>query len=329
MEKLRKVLQYIIQQHNQSKIDPNVKDIKLLGSGGFSVVFDFGEGVFKLTTEANLQHYKNSFDKINILAEQGVNCPKTYVVEEYNIDCNKKVFIDKLLLNVGFEKEFYGTLSRVSQMKEGDFDVLTGIFQEKIEGITYLNHFGQMEEFYDFIINVPEEQLYKFVLDANKLIKKGVKIDSLNSSNFLYNEDKGFYFIDLDGGAYSNTNPFDCTLGKIINRHRAINRSVIRKQNADEFKKSFNVYCKLYDISKKLYLGNLNDDYLKEKGREFLYGYFYNNYLFWLSSELSNIEDISDEDKKVIVKKIKSLKSEMDKGLEEMEMTTYYPQIKD
>lgn len=324
MKELRKIFKKIIEQHNKSLTSPNEQDIKVIGKGYFGVVFDFGNAVFKVTREGNYEDISNSYYSINYLAEQGVNCPQNYRVQEYSINMEPARFIGKLHESInsvnsgGDPEQFYKDLANIEQHNKQDKQgKLIGIFQEKIKGISPFTHFKNTSNYVDYLLQVPEEHLYKFILDANKLIQNNINIDNCNKSNFIYNKNNGFYFIDLAGQEYGVKCPFQCTVGNCLD-----SISEVYCINAEIAQKSLDVLFRLYEVIKKVYLGNLNDDYLKNKAKQFL------KQKFCVYANIGKrIDMLPKEIKNSYEQKVYDIFKEIYRDLEGLENQSYYPQV--
>ena len=165
-------------------------------------------------------------------------------------------------------------------------------------------------------MNLPEEQIYKFIMDANKIIQSGLFIDNCSKTNFIYNKDKGFYFIDLDGQDYGVRNPLQCTVGNFLDCicNNYCNEKLIEKE--------FSVFFKLFEITKKVYLGNINDKQLHSGSRSFIRNQIpeYAKHLF------SHIDYLPSYKQTEYKQKLADVIVEVYGELDKQEFNTYYPQ---
>lgn len=276
MEKIRAILKNIVNQYDRSLTDPTVKPYKIIGAGNYAVVFDYGNAVLKLSTEGECFEVINNAQIINYLAKLGVNAPETYLVEIVDVGTDADNILDVLYRTIEKDEQDFSTIRKIVDGKVvfsyGD-DFIYCIFQEKVEGINIFKQDWSLEEYLEYYNSIPVEHYEKFILDAHKILKEDLIIDNINKSNFIYNKDKGFYFIDLGNleGFYNDVfnevdSPYACTINNIIEDIPNFSRIY----NKDLFRSALDLYYKLYNVLKSIYVSHAKDEKFKKQTYEML-----------------------------------------------------------
>lgn len=222
MENLYDLFYYMISRQNSNS------ECKVLGTGSYSVVWDFGNDAYKLTNEQSYEDAVKMLNSVNKLAKVGINVPNIRGIDTYRTTTNSLVTNLKHFVRNYQGKEYYKNLKTFAQgFKEnvGKYGFL-GIRQEKILGsnpfaesrkttinsvnstVNYIPDISsdtlhelneQLSQNLDYFNSICSEHYLKFILDAAAIQKDELVIDNKLTSNFIYNPSRGFYFIDLDG----------------------------------------------------------------------------------------------------------------------------------
>ena len=303
MDKLETFLKQLSKKYNCRTSDNSNDYYKLLGTGCFSVVFDVDGAAYKITTELDYDKQVELANKINDLYIKGVNVPYTYCIHSYNdnrlfldsvrISAEKNSYKDFVA----------GINNLIAEWKDKDHSrhkKFCGIYQEKIDGdipfsknAYYANEatlFAKKDvesvilgndssnlklaievrkiqkdinDSLDYFLNIPNEHYVKFIKDAFTIHYDQIHIDNVTRKNFIYNKEKGFYFLDLGALNYQDIElidrlywPVTCTITNVLTRvyyppHYFNEASKI---------KYLQLFTKLYDCLGECYLQNINNE---------------------------------------------------------------------
>ena len=325
MEKIKKILNNIVKQYDLSCIDPSQKPYGIIGAGNFAVVFDFGNAVMKLSNEGVYEEIKNNAQIINYLKEQGVNTPETYLIEKVDIDTLSENILDVLYKTVQDDEQDCKTIRKIVEGEiifSKEKDTMFCIFQEKIDGINIFKQVGSLNEILELYNQIPQKHYEKFILDANNIIKQGIVIDNINMSNFLYNKEKGFYFIDLGNlGKFilqdinNVKTPYDCTIENVLD----VFPNLYNVRNQEVAKNSLDLFAKMYDTLKSVYINNTNDEKFKEQTRREII-----SLQSYLNGYLSAIHYIPENLKSKYTKKFNNIEKQLEDFKYEGQFETEY-----
>lgn len=222
MKNLKELFMHMVTRQNTRK------ECKLLGQGSYSMVWDIGGDAYKLTNELSYDGAIDMQARSNKLARAGVNVAKVYEVDKFVTTTNSVIMNLKSFYNHNELRDYYRILKDFSKNfgeNEGKY-VYVGIKQQKIDGrqcfkeeyyrnirvlnqstaygntITrelYSNVATELTHNLDFFGDIPADQYAKFISDGAKLMQEGLTIDNYLQTNFLYDPNKGFYYIDVAG----------------------------------------------------------------------------------------------------------------------------------
>ena len=321
---------------------------KILGTGHFSLVFDVEGAAYKITTELNYKNQVALAQETNMLQQMGINVPYTYYIHQYNghrkaFDDIKKV-AEKYPYGM-FVQEIEKNLNQIQYKSDIDVKNFCGIFQEKIAGDVpfaptayYIGEACMLSKedvedamagcelvdesvYYwvgkiqqdlnnklDYFLNIPDEHYTKFLCDAFKIHQSQVHIDNVTKKNYIYNKDKGFYFIDIGALNYKDILlserlywPITCTIENVLNQVVY----PVEYYSVEAKSKYLKLYAKLHRNLGNCFLQNLSNEETKENIQRYINKIkrssdYYKMYKTFLSQTPRSISDAASREFKYV-----------------------------
>lgn len=313
MDKLKTFLQTLSKKYKSRASQDSNDYYKVLGSGCFSIVFDIDGAAYKITTELNYDKQLQLIKEINMLYNLGVNVPFTYCIHSYNDRRLFFDEVKRSAHKNSYEKFVEELRYIISKWEDYDplkNKSFCGIFQEKIEGDVPFNrtafYIGEalmlnkddvedamkdihlvdpttaemvekitcdLSEKLDYFLAIPDEHYVKFINDAFAIDTREIHIDNVTRKNYIYNKQKGFYFIDLGALNYKDIDlqeklywPMTCTTTNVLNQV-VYPPQFYNLENKTKFIQLFN---KLHNCIGKCYVQNVNDDRIIQDIRRYI-----------------------------------------------------------
>lgn len=213
-------------------------DFRIVGRGGFSVVLNFDKVVYKLSVEKTYDEIVASSGQLNELKKQGVLVPEIFAINHIEEDPRILEDLRYGLLCAYSSEDYRKAIEEVLKKYDSEYSFKSGFYgvlQEKIQGnpcfakrtrsIERANEYSpdelfrmektdplermnvskiirsaqkETEENLDFFNKIPLKHYEKFIEDGLNIVGQGIIVDNISKTNFLYDPNKGFYFIDLD-----------------------------------------------------------------------------------------------------------------------------------
>lgn len=273
----------------------NIKPQNIIGEGTYSLVLDTSPGkVQKITSEYNSATVGQIKDKTNRLVHEGVNVPKIDSVDVFKVETGSVIQNLKSILRYSESNKLTDILQEYAKgftNNDGKYEIVC-LNQDKVEGTncfvtsnnTYINLVNkriqnvrkltselrirletELNKNLDYFCSIPKEHYKKFLVDAKAVLKENLNIDNVLKTNFMYNSEKGFYFIDLGGledtFIKGESNLFNFTINNVCEMVFAntpcLSPEIVKKQ------------LDLCEKLKEAVDDVIKDDYIKEQFEEY------------------------------------------------------------